>query len=510
MVIHFRKPVTESSQSPLNLADIADPERWALVFPETWIDHTGVAATDPRFDGKLEPVYPASAGMTAEETRDNIIDVTISEAWRVERVVMEAIEDYIEPWELMRILEIPPTTTLYQLVMASHFPKEVAIGQQAQRVLRELDIAVGLLAQRRIAGYRVHRTIEFADRLTERALDALKQPLTPSEEAAVIRLSRTFSQEAATRAQLVCEEPVLAPESSARVCAVLTAAMVNAGGRVLWRTASDRQIDYLTRELVSQYPTLAVCSSLVAPDAESDATSGELRQEILSQSDVVIGPIPDDQADHHYDLVIVWHREQSTFLSDRVPAHHLFVSASLMPADEAIEEWAGCPVCHLDRKPLPSVPIMDRQTAVDAINQGEYHAVWFWEPTPIDYGKCPPDTLEVVEEGVYVDFNTPGPEGFRYLIDMDRVDFAAGFKLYQQLKNHEAGDPTQLGFVSQTPERIAQIKQWLAYEGPLEELQRQLFEDRPAYLTFRFIPGQQPTLFEISSVIDKLRAAQVF
>lgn len=73
----------------------------------------------------------------------------------------------------MRILEIPPSTTLYQLVMAAHFPKEVGIGERAQRVLREIDIAVGLLAQRRIAGYRVRRTIECADRLTEHAVGAV-------------------------------------------------------------------------------------------------------------------------------------------------------------------------------------------------------------------------------------------------------------------------------------------------------------------------------------------------
>ena len=165
----------------------------------------------------------------------------------------------------MRILEIPPTTTLYQLVMASHFPKEVAIGHQAQRVLRELDIALGLLAQRHIAGYRVRRTIEFADRLTERAMDALKQPLTASEEAAAIRLSRTFSQEAATRAQLVCEEPVLAPESSARVCAVLTAAMVNAGGRV---NARALQVNAGGRESIK-------CTSHVSTPSRPPAPPGQ-------------------------------------------------------------------------------------------------------------------------------------------------------------------------------------------------------------------------------------------
>lgn len=502
--------VTRFPILPLDLTTIPDPEHWALVFPETWIDRTNAQSTDPRFDGKLEPVYPASEGMTREETRENVVEVTISHARQIERVLINAIEDYIDPWELMRILEIPPSTTLYQLVMAAHFPKEVGIGERAQRVLREIDIAVGLLAQRRIAGYRVRRTIECADRLTEHAVGALKQPLTSSEEAAVIRLSRTFSQEAANRAQLICQEPLLAPESSVRVCAVLTAAMVNAGGRVRWRTNSDRQIDYLTDQLLAYFPTLTVVSSLVEPTKEPDAGSEELRQEALTQSDVVIGPDSDDESDHHYDLVISWYREASIFLSDREPTHQLFVSASVLPADEAIDEWAGCPVCMLDRKPLPAIPIMDRQTAVEAINQGDYDALWFWEPTPIEYAKCPSDSLVNLLENVDIDLNKPGLKGYRFLLDTDRVDFEIGLQMFQELQNYQTTIPIDLGLVSQNPERVAQIKQWLAYEGPLDQLQYRVFKDRTALPIFHFIPGQRPTLFEVWAVINKLRAAQVF
>lgn len=286
--------------------------------------------------------------------------------------------------------------------------------------------------------------------------------------------------------------------------------MVNAGGRVRWRTNSDRQIDYLTNQLLAYFPTLTVVSSLVEPTKEPDAGSEELRQEALTQSDVVIGPDSDDESDHHYDLMIAWYREESRFFSDRVPTHQLFVSASVVPADEAIEKWAGCPVCLIDRKPLPAIPIMDRQTAVEAINQGDYDALWFWEPTPIEYAKCAPESLEVLGEDAEMDLNTPGPEGFRFLLDMDRVDFEVGFQMFQELQNYQPLMPIEIGFVSQTPERIAQIKQWLAYEGPLDQLQLRLFQDRTAWSTFRFIPGQRPTLFEVGAVINKLRAAQVF
>lgn len=63
-----RKAVIQPSISPLNLASVPDPEHWVLVFPETWADRSNTHATDPRFNGKLEPVYPASEGMTREET----------------------------------------------------------------------------------------------------------------------------------------------------------------------------------------------------------------------------------------------------------------------------------------------------------------------------------------------------------------------------------------------------------------------------------------------------------
>lgn len=495
--------VTIEAEAPLDLLAIEDPTLWALVFPDHWRDCRDCPSEDGRFSGKLEPVYPSSRNMTERQVRDHVVDVTLAHARYVEDLFVEAIEDYCDCWDLLRVLEIPPRTNIVSLVMASHFPTSPSIGKAAQGLLRELDLAITLLAMRRTHGYQVRRPIEITEDILDRAIGQAGGALKYDEQSTIHRLTRTFSLDQAMSARLVSEEAPDGPSPSIRVCSVLTAALVNAGGRVHWQVESPKRALELQHSLAMSFPTLDTVSTLIEPEPEPDMSSEDLYAEAMAQSTVLVGPHFPALDSNLVDLVIHWRTSDDNMRDSKDPQHRLFVTHRCQPIDQEIAQWAGLPVCYLHRASALAEPtVMDRQTALVTLAEHSNSKLLYWGAKPRDYASLGgSQSLQLTAETRVELDQWPAT----LLVDVDRVDLEVLYQALADLMFGALAEQAEVAWVSQQPERVVELRQWLAHSGSIEEMQDLLFKDRPSSLQFGRIPGRRPRLSEVSRVVRKLR-----